>query len=370
MRTPIAPIEPRANPDLLGQDRAIAVLRDAWRSGRPPHAWLISGPRGIGKATLAFRLARALLADADATDADLGLPPEHPVFRQVAAGAHPDLRVLEPPREARSNRQRSEIAVEVVRNATAAMHSTAAMGGHRVVIVDGAELLNRNAANALLKPLEEPPPATTLILVSHHPGRVMPTLRSRCAKLRLGRPDDEAVEAILVRQAGALDAAERLMLARMARGSPGVALELAASDAAGLYRRLASGLGAEPVDRLELQGLSTDLARHADAEGLPAVMALLQELLGRAVAVGLGRPEAPLYEGEREALARMVRVRPLDRWARLWEKIGRLAAEADGLNLDRSQVLWLILDLLGPASGQDDERLPARAPLGGHHVIG
>src|SRR5918999_5256187 len=202
MRTPIAPIEPRANPDLLGQDRAIAVLRDAWRSGRPPHAWLISGPRGIGKATLAFRLARALLADADATDADLGLPPEHPVFRQVAAGAHPDLRVLEPPREARSNRQRSEIAVEVVRNATAAMHSTAAMGGHRVVIVDGAELLNRNAANALLKPLEEPPPATTLILVSHHPGRVMPTLRSRCAKLRLGRPDDEAVEAILGRQPG------------------------------------------------------------------------------------------------------------------------------------------------------------------------
>jgi DNA polymerase III subunit delta' len=370
MTTRLAPIEPRANPDLLGQDRAIVALRDAWRSGRAPHAWLLSGPRGVGKATLAFRFARALLAGEDAIDESLAMSPEHPVFRQVASGAHPDLRVLEPPREARANRQRSEIAVEVVRSASAAMHSTAAMGGHRVVIVDGAEFLNRNAANALLKPLEEPPPATTLILVSHHLTRVMPTLRSRCAKLRLGRLPDATVETILAHQADALDATERGMLARLARGSPGFALELAASEAGTLYRRLADGLGAEPVDRLELHGLAADLARHAEAEGLPAVMALLQELLGRAVAVGLEQPQPALYEDEREALARLVAARPLDRWARLWEKIGRLAAEADSVNLDRSQVLWLILDLLGPTSGQGDERLPDRAPLGGHHVLG
>lgn len=370
MSAPITPLEPCANPDLLGHDQAVAVLHGAWRSGRAPHAWLLSGPRGVGKATLSFRFARALLAGADAVDDRLALSPEHPVFRQVAAGAHPDLRVLAPSREAKSGRLRSEIPVEPVRTTTAAMHSTAAMGGHRVVIVDGAELLNRSAANALLKPLEEPPPATTLILLSHHLARVLPTIRSRCAKLRLGRLADEMVDGILARRTDALDEAERAVVVRMARGSPGFALELAATDAGALYRRLATELGAEPIDRLGLNALATDLARHADAEGLHAVVSLLQELMGRALAVGLERPQPPLYPGEPEALARLVDRRPLDRWARLWEKIARLAAQADSFHLDRSQVLWLILDLLAPASSRREEAVLRGAPLGGHHVLG
>ena len=154
---PAGPPEPRANPDLLGQEAALGVLGRALGSGRLPHGWLFSGPEGIGKATLAYRFARALLAGPEAVRAALDLAPEHPVFRQVAQGAHPDLTVLEPERDPKTGRVKSEIPVGAVRAATAALHATAAMGGYRVVVIDGAERLNRNAANALLKSLEEPP---------------------------------------------------------------------------------------------------------------------------------------------------------------------------------------------------------------------
>lgn len=366
----VTSLDPRANPELFGQDQAVSLLHGSWRSGRAPHAWLLFGRHGIGKATLAFRFGRALLAGAGIADSTLSVPPDHPVFRLVAGGAHPDLRVIEAPRDARSGRLKGEIPVDLIRQASAAMHTTAAQGGHRVVIVDGAELLNRNAANALLKPLEEPPPDTTLILVTHHLARVLPTLRSRCAKLRLDRLPDQVVEQILARQGSPLELAERTALARMARGSAGFALELVASDSLALYRKLVHGLSAEQADRLALQALASDLARHADAEGLPAVMALIQELLGRALRIGLGRPEAPVFADEAEALARMVARRPLDRWAGLWEKIGRLSARADAVNLDRSQVLWQILDLLASAAGSRDQRLPGSAPLGGQDALG
>ena len=161
---------PRDNPELYGHQTALAVLGRALSSGRLAHGWLLTGPSGIGKATLAFRFARALLAGPNAVDDRLSMGPDHPVFRQVAQGTHPDLRVIEAERDARSGRLRSEITVDTVRAATAALRVTAAAGGCRVAVIDGAETLNRNAANALLKTLEEPPERAVLILVSHRPA--------------------------------------------------------------------------------------------------------------------------------------------------------------------------------------------------------
>jgi DNA polymerase III subunit delta' len=351
MATP-AP-EPRANPDLRGQEPAIAVLRTAAGSGRLPHGWLLTGPRGIGKATLAYRFARALLAGPDASDASLAVDPEHPVFRQVARGSHPDLKVIEALRDPRTGKVKSEITVDLVRAATASLNTTAAQGGHRIVVIDGAESLNRNAANALLKSLEEPPPGAILLLVSHQPGRVAPTLRSRCAKLALARLPDTEVRAALARHAPDLPEGQHDALAQLARGSIGRALELASDDWVSLYRRLATSLASEPPDPVGIGALSGELARYADARSFAAPLWLIQELLSRLTGAAVGRQMPALFPGEGATLDRLAAGRPLDRWGSLWEKVARLATAVDSLNLDRRQALLHILTLLALASEED-----------------
>ena len=187
---------PRANPDLLGQENAEAQLAAAFTSGRPAHAWMLTGPKGIGKATLAFRLARWLFSLGPGTgvaaaqaaasfDLFAGAPapsplspslfvdPREAVFRRVASGGHADLLTLEPGIDPKRGTPRTEIGVADVRAAGAFLAATAAEGGWRAVIVDPAEAMNRSAANALLKTLEEPPPGAVLILISHAPGMLM-----------------------------------------------------------------------------------------------------------------------------------------------------------------------------------------------------
>jgi DNA polymerase-3 subunit delta' len=228
------------------------------------------------------------------------------------------------------------------------------MGGYRLVLIDGAERLNRNAASALLKPLEEPPPGAVLILISHRPARVAATLRSRCAKLVLARLPNPLVADSLARWAPELDSEQRCAIAVLARGSLGQALARAGGDWLPLYRRLAEALNGAATDRLALHDLSLALARHAEQRGFGGPLAIIQELLGRVVAISAGRRGPPLFAGEAEALEQLIRRRPLDRWAALWEKVGRLAAAVDGLNLDRAQALLHILTLLAPDSGQDE----------------
>jgi len=350
----MAALEPRANPDLHGQDAAVAVLQNALGSGRLPHGWLLTGPPGIGKATLAYRFARALLADREAIDPGLALDPEHPVFRQVAQGSHPDLKVIEALRDPKTGKVKSEITVDLVRAATASLQSTAALGGYRIVVIDGAETLNRNAANALLKSLEEPPPGAILLLVSHHPARVAATLRSRCAKLALARLPDAEVGSALARHLPDLPEAQCRALAQLARGSIGRALELAGDDWIAFYQRLATCLASLPLDRMALNPLAAELARYADARSFAAPLWLIQELLSRMTGAAVGRRMPPLFEGEPVLLEQLAAGRPLDRWGSLWEKVARLAGAVDSLNLDRRQALLHILTLLALASDRDE----------------
>jgi DNA polymerase-3 subunit delta' len=299
-------------------------------------------------------------------DPRLALRADHPVFCQVARGVHPDLTVLEAERDPRTGRLRSEITVDAVRAATASLQMTAVAGGYRVAIVDGAESMNRNAANALLKTLEEPPARSVLILVSHRPGSLAATIRSRCAKLRLSRLPDEVVADALARRTPDLKPEERHALTLLARGSIGRAMGMAADGQLASYQRLVAALAATPVDHLVLDELSGELTRTADGASLTGVLTLIQELLARVIAAGLGRLGPALFPDEASQLAILAAGRPLERWATLWDKVARLAAAAEGLSLERSHALVQMLTLLAP----DADPAARSGALGANHVRG
>ncbi|HXQ50190.1 MAG TPA: DNA polymerase III subunit delta' [Stellaceae bacterium] len=346
---PAAPELPssRENPILMGHEAAEAALLSSYLSGRLPHAWLITGPRGIGKATLAFRFARFLFAQGGAAGlfaaapASLAIAPDHPVFRRVASGGHSDLLVVERSYDPRRKRLRTEIVVDDTRTIASFLRLTPAEGGWRIVIVDGADAMNRNAANATLKILEEPPQRTLMMLLSENPGRLPATIRSRCRMLALKPLPEAEVTAALRRYSPTLDPGDIAALARLGGGSVGRALGLAASGGLELYRSLFRQLSRLPEIEIEdLNRLADGLARSgADdafalaAEMLPGWLARMVELAAR------GGEEQAALPGEAAAMRALAGRRGLDQWVTVWENLTHLFAEADWINLDRKQVV-------------------------------
>ncbi len=239
--------DPRANDCLFGHAAAEAALCGAITGGRLHHAWLITGPEGVGKATLAYRFARRLLAGGADT---LDMPPTHPVFRRVAAGTHADLLSVEREWDDKKKRLKKQVSVESVREIPAFLRLTPAEGGWRVVILDGAEDVNPSSANALLKVLEEPPRRAVLLLVCSAPGRLLPTIRSRCRNLALSPLDGAEMAQALQRYLPSTPQAERATLAALAQGSPGRAVALAEAGGAKLAALAAEALHAGPDIRL------------------------------------------------------------------------------------------------------------------------
>ncbi len=325
---------PRQTTILIGHKAAEAALLEAYRSGRMHHGWILAGERGIGKATLAFRLAQFLFAHPDPTAPevvearDLFVPAEHPAAHRMAAGAHGNLLHLQRDWNDRDKRYRTDLSVDSVRKITPFLGTTAGEGGWRVVIVDTADDMNRNAANAILKNLEEPPRKTLFVLVTERLGSLLPTILSRCRTLHL--EPLSAVDTQAVASAVAPDMAEggdAGLSAVLAGGSPRRLIELRRQGGVETYRLLRAAIekGDRPA-QFKLATLAGDSARMGQ------LLELLQDYLARRIR-GADEPEAG-------AAATAV---PLVTWAELWEKATLSGREVEEYNLDRRQ---FVLDLL------------------------
>lgn len=314
---------------LIGHDRAIAAFRDAVRAGRMHHAWLLAGPQGVGKASFATAAARWLLAEAagPAGAAErFEVPAEHRIAALLEAGSHPDFRHLTRLARDRSEDLARSITVDQVRALQPLFATTPSLSRTRVVVIDAVDDLERNAANALLKNLEEPPAGTIFLLVSHAPGRLLPTIRSRCRLLRFGPLAEPHVAAVLRGAAPELDAAEIEALVRVAGGAPGDALRFAGLDIAGLDAA---------IERLAGEG---------DAAGS------LRTQLGRSLAA---RPAQRRYEAFLERapalIARAAREGPparLGATLALWRQARAIADRALGQSADPQTTVFEIAGLV------------------------
>lgn len=347
---------PRETQILFGQSHAEDVLMNAFAAGRLHHGWLLTGPRGIGKATLAWAIARFLLATPPAQDDGLfGAPPppesltiepDHPVARRITAGSEPGLKSITRTVNEKTGRLRDVIAVEDIRALAGFFQLSAADGGRRVVIVDAADEMNPQAANALLKMLEEPPERATLLLISHQPARLLPTIRSRCRELRLGllQPDDMAQA---LDQAG-IDTDDTLpALSELAGGSVGSAIRLSLQDGLPLYREVLALAEALPqFDRAR----AVKLAEAAAARGAEAKRDLLFDLLeiflSRVARTGASGflPAVEVAAGEADILRRLAPNPGAGRlWAEVAQETSARARHGRAVNLDPAA---LVLDTL------------------------
>lgn len=351
-RIPGAP-HPRETPVLYGQDAAVADFLDAWNAGRMHSGWLIAGPRGVGKATLAWKIATFLLADRPAEGGLFGEPPpvtslsidpENPDARLIQSGAHPRLYVVRRPADEKTGVLKSDITVDAVRGMKSFFHMSASDGGRRVVIVDAADEMNRSAANAILKELEEPPARTSLLLIAHQPSRLLPTIRSRCRVLRCAPLSPDNLAAAL-EQAG-LQTEQAEALATLSGGSAGDAVRLLTQDGLQLYAQIVGLLTTLPhLDRNALIKLAESCAgKTADAR-FSLVLDLIDRFLARAARAGLqGEPRTQGAAGEARLLTRIA---PHDAAARAWADLQQSASararQGRAVNLDPAA---LILDMI------------------------
>jgi len=341
-------IAPQQQTALIGHDQAERALRDAYLGGRLPHGWILAGPTGIGKATLAYRFARFVLtyptpeAARAAGAGDLAVPAEHPVHAQIANAAHPDLFTVARTTDPKSGTLRAEIRAEEVRAATAFFSHTSGAGGYRVCILDRADEMNLTAANALLKVLEEPPERSLFLLVCDKPGALLSTIRSRCRIARLTPLNVEDLAAAI--EAGVADpqtfaADVRARAAEVAGGSPGLAVRLLAGDGLALHARIEARINRLP--QIDDDAL-IKLAEEVSARGADDHFALFARLLTGNIAGHARQAAAGGAANPAQATA----------WADAWAEISRSIHRANALNLDRKQVVLNAFVDLGKAVHQ------------------
>ena len=324
---------PRAQTKLFGYQAAEAEILAAFNAGRLPHALLLGGPEGIGKATLAYRIARFLLSAPKPGAKSLTIPGDHPASRQTLALSHPDLVVLRRIASEEGKKPPTEISVDEVRRAVSFFGSTAAMGGWRIAIVDSVDELNANGANALLKMLEEPPQHSLFLLISHAPGRLLATIRSRCRRFLLRPLADADVVKAVESVADEIPDLDRVRIR-----------EAAAASGGSVRHAIALLLG----EGLEVRNLTEDLLAKLPAVDGEALHKLGDKLYGGdALYVFADVVEDWLAQAATQTGAAPAR---LARFAETWENVRRAAAETDVYNLDRKPLVFQVFSMLAEAT--------------------
>jgi DNA polymerase-3 subunit delta' len=314
---------------IVGQDKAVDAFASAWASRKLHHAWLLAGPRGVGKGTFAHAAARRVLADAAGPPSGLpGIATDdaHPMVRLVEAGSHPDMRRLERLVNDKTGNLARNISVDQVRSLAELFDLSPAMSDWRVVIIDSVDELEASGANALLKMLEEPPPNSLFFLVSHAPGRLLPTILSRCRRLDFQSLDDDAMTSVLAARAPEVSPADRARIIAMALGSAGRALAFAELGLARLEEDALAILRRGDPTHARRSELALELGKRGAGERYAAFLDLAPSLIAR---------EARHLDGSR-------RERALDAYAKARE----IAAIAPRLSLDPAATVFQLGGIL------------------------
>lgn len=308
---------------LVGHQHEIAAFIEAMGSGRLHHAWLLTGPQGVGKGLFAEMAALRMLAEAAGPppgEAGLAVSPEHPVARLIEAGSHPDFRRLQRLPNDRTGDLARNIPIAQVRALQSLFVTTPSLSPRRVIVIDAIDDLERSAANALLKNLEEPPADTVFLLVSHAPGRLLPTIRSRCRVLRFGPLSNDDMAAVLRAELPEADAGEIAALVKAGEGAPGRALGFAGLDIAALDKAMAEIAATGDPSAASRAALAKSLALKAAQLRYEA---FLQRAPGFIASAARSRSGQPLADA-----------------LKLWEDARNLSSGAVGLSLDPQSVVF------------------------------
>lgn len=359
---------PRETRVLFGHAAQEAEFLRAFTSGRLHHAWMLTGPKGVGKATLAWRLARFLLATPDDDDGgmfaapppgSLDVPDSHPVARrllQLAEARHFLLRRAPNDKETALSQV---ISVDEVRKMKSFFALSAADGGRRTAIIDAVDEMNPAAANALLKLLEEPPANVTLFLIAHQPARLLPTIRSRCRELRLTPLAPQDLADALTQAGGDVVPEDRTALAELSGGSVGEAFRLTNLDGLKLYSALTRLFATLPrLDRPQALALADLVAARGAAETFDLLVTLIDLFLARLArfgATGQTPPEAA--PNEAQLLARLApHAHAARAWAELAQTLSARARRGKAVNLDPAALLMDILLKVDETAGSLAQR--------------
>ncbi len=324
---------PRENTVLIGHKEAESEILAAWNAQRLPHAILIGGPEGIGKATLAYRIARFVLSNPGRNAKSLELSSDDPIVRQIASLSHPDFLVLHRISPEEDKNPPTEISAVEVRRVSKFFGSTAAYGGYRVCVVDSLDELNRYGANSLLKTLEEPPARSLFLLISHSPGRLLATIRSRCQKMQLRPLSTDEVSRALTKISIQIEEFPHERIKEAAQASGGsvrkaLALILGEGlDVRNLTEKLLSRL--PETDGEEMQKLGDSLRTD---EGFFTFAETVEDWLAIAAT------------NTTESSARLAR------FAETWENVHRAAIETDAYGLDRKPLVFQVFSMLAEAT--------------------
>lgn len=355
---------PRHSTLCLGHEQIEAKLLDLINSGNMPHAMIFAGPVGIGKSTMAFRLARYLLkhgtadsaqdslfGDAPLEATSLNIPSDDPVFSKVAAGGHPDLLTLEYSLEPKKAGKEADIDVYTARKVAPFLRMTSADGGWRVVIIDNADRLNRNAQNALLKILEEPPSNALLILVTHRLGAMIPTIRSRCRVMNFDPLKEEALTQLMQQEIGnTISGEDRILLSSITGGSMGLAQKFVETGGLEITQSILGMFERWPdFNKVDIHHLSDSAGRagqDASFDNIERVFLWVAEQIIFAKAKGEdGMPSAPLDKG---FITSMCNTYTLPQWLEIFENLRAHFSQARFSNLDKKQAVLHAFNLIKP----------------------